>query len=600
MALDFVSLLLSQTTPVQASLTISPALRDATGLGTLGADKIADSRTTHAQKLDTEKVVKGWKLQSLNENADSILKSAEKLEKEIDAETKYWQQLVEVDAQGWAVCPLPQERHTLGVRFGFIESAPQFTNRSVAALRRQQDGSIALDQGISEKVVQRLRVRVQANGETTGSWTTMTNVPDDSPILPLIKRARDAIFTDELWQELNRESRVLASLGVRSTGSTITCPISATKTLILDLLSQSEDVISDDNNTRQASTRDIDDDIAHGVWLSLHLLLSSAHKEKLHRRSQKPQPISLNKISQAASPPLALLRPLLARITHQTTISSLTSFFTCLNEIVNKTGLTSEAFTIKEPLLDRSKKAVAATAASVTTGTTSSAAIAQIFTSLHTTFDLPLPQLTSNTVAAASEFKDALTVHTRTLLRPLVESRFQIQATPDLIAITPIPATPSGLGGSSGLREVLGFVGWAISCAITTSVRIGHGSATNEKANPTDANKSTAKHEQKWIGTYDPCILRSATGKLEVAFHFLNATIHEAARLEMKAKDGRGHIDVYTWSDGPGGEGRGVYKVLDAFLEKHALDTEVTEGGLSGAVDAEMGQESEGNESAEF
>ena len=119
--LDFVSLLLSKDTPVQASLSISPALRDAVPLGTLGVDKIQDSRVTKTQKEEIKVIAKGWKLQSLEETADSILASATRLEKEIEKETKYWEQVLTVSDEGWAVCRLPQERHTLGVRFGFAE-----------------------------------------------------------------------------------------------------------------------------------------------------------------------------------------------------------------------------------------------------------------------------------------------------------------------------------------------------------------------------------------------------------------------------------------------------------------------------------------------
>jgi mediator of RNA polymerase II transcription subunit 17, fungi type len=116
-----VSLLLSKDTPVQASLSISPSLRDAVALGTLGADKLQDSRVTKAQKHDNRRVAKGWKLQGLTDSVDSILSSATRLEKEIEKETQYWEQVLAISENGWAICRLPQERHTLGVRFGFAE-----------------------------------------------------------------------------------------------------------------------------------------------------------------------------------------------------------------------------------------------------------------------------------------------------------------------------------------------------------------------------------------------------------------------------------------------------------------------------------------------
>lgn len=120
-ALDFVSLLLSKDTPVQASLTMAPDLKELVGVGTLGADKIHTSRVTEAKKNDNKRIAKGWKIQNLNKTVDTILESATRLEKEMETETKYWEQVLAVSDRGWAVCRLPNEKHTLGVRFGFSE-----------------------------------------------------------------------------------------------------------------------------------------------------------------------------------------------------------------------------------------------------------------------------------------------------------------------------------------------------------------------------------------------------------------------------------------------------------------------------------------------
>lgn len=120
-ALDFISLLLSKDTPVQASLTISPILRDMVGMGTLGADKLHAPRITPGQKEDNKCIAEGWKSLSLESTVDSILASATRLEREIELETRYWEQVLAVSEKGWAVCRLPQAKHILGVRFGFSE-----------------------------------------------------------------------------------------------------------------------------------------------------------------------------------------------------------------------------------------------------------------------------------------------------------------------------------------------------------------------------------------------------------------------------------------------------------------------------------------------
>jgi mediator of RNA polymerase II transcription subunit 17 len=96
-------------------------VKEMAGTGTLGMDKIQASRVTDAQKEDNKRVAKGWKIQSLNKTVDTILESATRLEKEMETETKYWEQVLAVSDNGWAVCRLPNEKHTLGVRFGFSE-----------------------------------------------------------------------------------------------------------------------------------------------------------------------------------------------------------------------------------------------------------------------------------------------------------------------------------------------------------------------------------------------------------------------------------------------------------------------------------------------
>ncbi|KAA8568906.1 hypothetical protein EYC84_007883 [Monilinia fructicola] len=206
-------------------------------MGTLGAEKTQASRVTEEQKQENKKIAKGWKASNLSKTVDSILASATRLEKEIDAETKYWEQVLAVSESGWAVCRLPQEKHTLGVRFGFAEASPTFRNRSLAALRRNPDGSIYLDQGITSPEPQSLRVLIQTNGITTGETILPKAVSEDSPIQDFILQARNTIFVSELWQEMTREVRTLASHGLQSDTNTnvIVIPLSPTKKILLEL-----------------------------------------------------------------------------------------------------------------------------------------------------------------------------------------------------------------------------------------------------------------------------------------------------------------------------------------------------------------------------
>lgn len=120
-ALDFVSLVLSKDTPRQAEISMSQHLRQSVPIGSLGASIIRQPQLSEKEKTDEELVSQGWKLQGLTSAADSLLRSATRLEEEMEQETKYWEQVLAVKEQGWSICRLPRERHTLGVRYGFAE-----------------------------------------------------------------------------------------------------------------------------------------------------------------------------------------------------------------------------------------------------------------------------------------------------------------------------------------------------------------------------------------------------------------------------------------------------------------------------------------------
>ena len=122
MALDFVSLLLSKETPRQAELSMSPYLKQNAPMGSLGVDKLQEPPPlSEAETRDRDLISRGWKLEGLNSAADSLLQSANKLEKEMEQEVRYWEQVLSVNEKGWSICRLPRERHTLGVRYGFAE-----------------------------------------------------------------------------------------------------------------------------------------------------------------------------------------------------------------------------------------------------------------------------------------------------------------------------------------------------------------------------------------------------------------------------------------------------------------------------------------------
>lgn len=125
-ALDFVSLILSKHAPRQAEMSISPFLKQMIPLGSLSAEVVNPPPKSEAAKIDINTVSRGWRLQSFNAAADKLLKSAARLEQEVESETRYWGEVLTVKDKGWKVCRLPGERQALGVQYGFLEGKPPF------------------------------------------------------------------------------------------------------------------------------------------------------------------------------------------------------------------------------------------------------------------------------------------------------------------------------------------------------------------------------------------------------------------------------------------------------------------------------------------
>ncbi|KAG6033091.1 hypothetical protein E4U41_007007 [Claviceps citrina] len=121
LTLDSLSLLLSKQSPTQASLTLSQQLRDMVGIGTLGADRLDEPTVNPSRAKDEEQVAVGLTLMQINQARDAADEAGRFLQREVQAENRYWEDVVAVKQSGWAICRVPNERHTLGVKFGFSE-----------------------------------------------------------------------------------------------------------------------------------------------------------------------------------------------------------------------------------------------------------------------------------------------------------------------------------------------------------------------------------------------------------------------------------------------------------------------------------------------
>lgn len=337
-ALDFISLLLSKDAPKQAELTMSPVLKQLVRPGTLGYDMWQNVQPDKDQQKQDDTISRGWKMQSLQDSADSLLGAATRLEKNVRRETRYWDQVLSVSDKGWSISRLPRERHNLGVRFGFLEALGEFRERGLAALRSDEDGNVLLDKGLgnNSKV---LRVRIQKGDHIVGASQMPSTDETESPLETRIRHARDSLYEEELFHEIIRESRSLASYGVDMRESTIHLPTRLSSTastsakdgyeILMDLIPLS------DLGTKPQEHQP-EDEWAQTIALALRLLLSYTHRERLAHRSEIPPPISTAKRD---TPFASIMRPVLTLLQHRSVLTDVGAYLERMKRLLGSASV---------------------------------------------------------------------------------------------------------------------------------------------------------------------------------------------------------------------------------------------------------------------
>ncbi|KAM5346788.1 hypothetical protein ACJ41O_009793 [Fusarium nematophilum] len=351
LTLDFLSLLLSKQNPTQAGVTLSQGLRDLVGIGTMGADKLDEPSVSPAKAKDQEDVAVGWTLMEIDKTRDAAEAACTFLQREIAAEGSYWEEMMAVQRSGWSISKVPQERHTLGVRFGFSEAAPEFRNNGLAPMRRGDDGAVQLDCGRLGGVSERLLVTYEKDGQVTGRSALPAQTTEDAPLEARVLEARNTIFSQELWHELTREARTLVAYDVKPDGSSrLTCDLDPTSKskVTVELVPLGSQPSSDDSLP--------DNNIAETISLALHILLSYAHRNnELLRTRPMPPHIPRSRGQQTH----ALLRPIIARLMHVRNVGVVTKHVGGLVKSLQRAGFPAR-FTLHSPPISPSDSDAAA------------------------------------------------------------------------------------------------------------------------------------------------------------------------------------------------------------------------------------------------
>ena len=207
-----------------------------------------------------------------------------------------------------------------------------FRDRGLAALRREEDGSLSLDRGFRSTGDRAIRVRLLHQGKQIASSMTAAPKPimDDS-VEAKILNARNSIFDEELYYEIHREARNLVNQGVRCVGTSVLIPFESNKQFEIDLVSTEDDILGNAAEGNIGSSRMVENAI-----IVLRILLSYAHRQNLRSRSKKPPALRESKPPRPLYP---ILKPVVEYLQHRSHVRALQAFLAEARATVNKTGL---------------------------------------------------------------------------------------------------------------------------------------------------------------------------------------------------------------------------------------------------------------------
>jgi mediator of RNA polymerase II transcription subunit 17 len=207
-----------------------------------------------------------------------------------------------------------------------------------------------LDEGVIPSKARYVRVRVIQDGRLVGySKPTRSALDREETIESRIRQARDTLFEEELFHELVREARAIASFGVTTRQNLIQVPGSDDLEILLDLVSVDEvDLQPERDITRQGAT------LAQGMAHAIGILLAYAHRQNLRRRSQIPPPLTPKK---RPIPEYQLIRPGLSYIKHMSDVRWVQSLLKDLFGVLQSAKLNPPAYTTKTFSIEKQAQA---------------------------------------------------------------------------------------------------------------------------------------------------------------------------------------------------------------------------------------------------
>lgn len=187
-----------------------------------------------------------------------------------------------------------------------------------------------LDCGRLGGVSERLVITCERDGKLVGRSVLPAQTDETAPLEARVLEARNTLFSQELWHELSREARTLASYDVRPQGSQLHCALDDDTKIIAELVALDSEPSSNDDLS--------DNNMAEAISLTLHILLSYAHRNNELLRIRPWPPHAARPRGQHA---YVLLRLIIARTSCIRNIYKSTRYISSLVRTLKRAGLDS-------------------------------------------------------------------------------------------------------------------------------------------------------------------------------------------------------------------------------------------------------------------
>ena len=353
MTLDFVSLLLSSVRPAAGSSSLSPQVKQSIKLGSLSCSTITiDPNTEELQEkkevMESMKVGRGWKLQSLKKASSLVTGVVSNLKKDLEDENTYWNEVVDVLEQKELITaavaptknaiaqskangkqtPSSSSRKVLAVKYGYGDSGSDYFDNGMAVLEKGKDGHLSfqkLSQNEREKIwsgekIVRVKIyKLKRNlagslseneliGQSDAYGTLQKDIiQDDDSFIAKVRNSRFFIFENELFWHLMKEAASLISFQVKVIDTTIS----------IELLGRLIQIDAVDIHSEELATLtpELPENEKADEMIQLFRILLCANNYKNMEKLKVP-PVALSKDVSPRSKPGVIIRPLIMYSKH--------------------------------------------------------------------------------------------------------------------------------------------------------------------------------------------------------------------------------------------------------------------------------------------